>query len=1230
MEYISRTSRTLNNLNAELKIRVETLYPRANRLEWKCVKEYKIPDSDVTIVNDQIVVHPEKFYPERFSQANKAERHPYSYLAFRMGPRNCIVPVPAAAANYRFVPLPPCTRPILANCPCSTTPRPTRPRSSVAEGSPPRRKRPAPRPKGLSGSGDFEEMEKNEEDFDTPFEDEDDGNLSELSLPVSSEEEEADKDKAEGGDREKGNLKDKEELPEEEARKRRLEYILKRSEFYTKKLTAGGIGGLTSGGKVATANLNSTAGSRRRSLAPSTTDDEDLMDSRTSSSKGPVIFDTSPGFITGGKMRDHQVRGLNWLVSLYDHGINGILADEMGLGKTLQSISVLGYLKHVKGLKYHALIIVPKSTLSNWINEIQRWCPTIRALAMIGDEVSRQKLINEGLKKLKNWDVLVTTYEMVLMEKAVLQKIHWGYLIIDEAHRIKNEQSLLAKVVRTLRSSHRLLLTGTPLQNNLHELWSLLNFVLPKYFSSSEDFSSWFAEIGAESEELVKRLHTILRPFLLRRLKSEVEKGLPPKIEKKIYVGLSQMQHQCYRDILLNQFSELNSEGNMSHQSLAHIVLQLQKCCNHPYLFRGQEPGPPYTCEPHLFTNCGKMLVMDKLLEKLKQEGSRVLLFSSMARMLDIFEDYCFLKKMKYHRLDGSTEYTERQKMIDEFNSPGIKFCGERDVPLHADHAGGLGINLTSADCVVIYDSDWNPMVDLQAMDRAHRIGQTKQVRVFRLITEDTVEEKIVQRAALKLKLDNVVIQQGRGQIVDKSQNVLSSADLLSWVRHSAKSILSSDGVETIADETIQEIMSKSEAKSGKVDEAINALPESRLATFTIDSQAQEKDHFDFGGGEISGDQNITGSQRASKLKALAAISGKPNEGTPAADAREMSSVGGGGTNGGGGGDDEKMEEDDDSGEPVQNPVITNNNNEANGDDKEDDDDDEGDMSHSRFDDYDMLSSVEEMNNGDGHYDVGTGNGFNAAANFTDDDLRADLENCRLHEETDSDSLHVISSGPSSCNTVYGEDNTSDISSQSAPMSVPPPPSSVGGGIFDHGQAGSSDVMNNSHQRSSSSCSGGPPSVQTFPQPGSNSNSSCMMATTSGGGGSGTMASSPFQPSPSGVMTSSNNSPPNQVGLGPVLVMPTNPQQQQQQIQSPVGSGNGGGHNGVVVMHEHGQQQNNNNLYQQQQNSSHYSEHAQEQQQQRLHASQPSPSPQTIKRCIRWVKTEVLRLSLKK
>lgn len=275
-------------------------------------------------------------------------------------------------------------------------------------------------------------------------------------------------------------------------------------------------------------------------------------------------------------MRDYQVRGLNWLVNLYENGINGILADEMGLGKTLQSISVLAYLKHVKGLQFHALIIVPKSTLSNWINEFRRWCPTLRAVPLIGDKLVRAGIIKGQVKHLKKWDVLVTTYEMVIIEKAVLRKvsrnwqefkrmmlnllflqIRWGYLIIDEAHRIKNENAMLSKIVRTLKSRHRLLLTGTPLQNNLHELWALLNFLLPEAFSSAEDFSSWFSEteIGTGSEALIQRLHTILRPFLLRRLKSDVEKGLPPKTEMKIYVSLTALQRGCYKDILLNQFN---------------------------------------------------------------------------------------------------------------------------------------------------------------------------------------------------------------------------------------------------------------------------------------------------------------------------------------------------------------------------------------------------------------------------------------------------------------------------------------------------------------------------------------------------------------------------------------------------------------------------------------------------------------------------------------------------
>lgn len=272
--------------------------------------------------------------------------------------------------------------------------------------------------------------------------------------------------------------------------------------------------------------------------------------------------------------------------------------------------------------------------------------------------------------------------------------------------------------------------------------------------------------------------------------------------------------------------------------------MHLRKCCNHPYLFEGQEPGPPYECGDHLFTNCGKLLVMDKLLTKLQKEGSRVLVFTSMARMLDILEDYCYYKEYKYHRLDGQTDYADRQSRIDEFNSPG----SETFLFMMTTKAGGLGINLATADTVIIYDSDWNPQVDLQAMDRCHRIGQTKEVRVFRLITENTVEERIVQRAAMKLKLDKVVIQQGR--TVDKSQNTLSSNDIISWIRFGAKTILSDAEMMTTLDEGIEEIISRSKAKGEEADQVINALPENKLRSFTIDTaqEEEETDYFNFEG----------------------------------------------------------------------------------------------------------------------------------------------------------------------------------------------------------------------------------------------------------------------------------------------------------------------------------------------------------------------------------------------
>ncbi|NWT61741.1 SMCA1 protein, partial [Erythrocercus mccallii] len=419
-----------------------------------------------------------------------------------------------------------------------------------------------------------------------------------------------------------------------------------------------------------------------------------------------------------------------------------------GLGKTLQTIALLGYLKHYRNIPGPHMVLVPKSTLHNWMNEFKRWVPSLRAVCLIGDKDARAAFIRDVMMP-GEWDVCVTSYEMVIKEKSVFKKFNWRYLVIDEAHRIKNEKSKLSEIVREFKTTNRLLLTGTPLQNNLHELWALLNFLLPDVFNSADSILYIYRCKTSSSVQ-------VLKPFLLRRIKGEVEKSLPPKKEVKIYLGLSKMQREWYTRILMKDIDILNSAGKMDKMRLLNILMQLRKCCNHPYLFDGAEPGPPYTTDTHLITNSGKMLVLDKLLAKLREQGSRVLLFSQMTRLLDILEDYCMWRGYEYCRLDGQTPHEEREEAIDTFNAPN----SSKFIFMLSTRAGGLGINLATADVVILYDSDWNPQVDLQAMDRAHRIGQKKPVRVFRLITDNTVEERIVERAEIKLRLDSIVIQQ--------------------------------------------------------------------------------------------------------------------------------------------------------------------------------------------------------------------------------------------------------------------------------------------------------------------------------------------------------------------------------------------------------------------------------------------------------------------------------------
>jgi SWI/SNF-related matrix-associated actin-dependent regulator of chromatin subfamily A member 5 len=631
-----------------------------------------------------------------------------------------------------------------------------------------------------------------------------------------------------------------------EDRSKRFDFLLKQTEIFSHFMTSGNQGSTQTvapkgkpGRKPKPKPIDPLSPKPRTSIDATDhrhrmTEEEEDQELLTASKKSLnlIRFEESPSYIKFGQMRDYQVRGLNWMISLAENGINGILADEMGLGKTLQTISLLGYMKHYKSIAGPHMVIAPKSTLTNWMNEVKRWCPSLKAVCLIGDQQTRSALIRDTLLGSQNeWDVCVTSYEMIIREKSVLKKFNWRYIVIDEAHRIKNEKSKLSEIIREFKSTNRLLLTGTPLQNNLHELWALLNFLLPDVFNSSDDFDAWFNTnnclVGDNS--LVERLHGVLRPFLLRRLKSEVEKKLPPKKETKIYVGLSRMQREWYTKILMKDIDIVNGAGKMDKMRLLNILMQLRKCANHPYLFDGAEPGPPYTTDKHLVDNCGKMVILDKLLPKFQEQGSRVLIFSQMTRMLDILEDYSLWRGYKYCRLDGQTSHEDRERAIEDFNKPG----SEKFLFMLSTRAGGLGINLATADIVILFDSDWNPQVDLQAQDRAHRIGQTKTVRVFRLITENTVEERIVERAEIKLRLDTVVIQQGR--LVDSAGNKLGKDEMLGMIRHGAEYIFASKDCE-ITDEDIESILERGEKKTEQMKEKLEAMGESGLRNFTLDT----------------------------------------------------------------------------------------------------------------------------------------------------------------------------------------------------------------------------------------------------------------------------------------------------------------------------------------------------------------------------------------------------------
>ncbi|KAK5076453.1 ATP-dependent DNA helicase Hrp3 [Lithohypha guttulata] len=483
-----------------------------------------------------------------------------------------------------------------------------------------------------------------------------------------------------------------------------------------------------------------------------------------------------PDYIKFGQLRDFQIVGLNFLAFNWTKGMNVVLADEMGLGKTVQTVAFLNWLRHDRGQQGPFLVVVPLSTMPAWADTFDLWAPDIHYVVYNGNTNARNiirdyELFPDGNVRHPRFHVLLTTYEYVLTDATFLSQVKWQFLAVDEAHRLKNRESQLYDRLREFKAPARLLITGTPVQNNLGELSALFDFINPGVVNIDENMDLTAEEASAK----IAKLTEDIKPYMLRRTKQKVEKDLPPKTEKIIRVELSDIQLEYYKNILTKNYAALNQGAKGQKQSLLNIMMELKKASNHPFMFPAcEERMVPQGARKEevlraLVTSSGKMMLLDQLLTKLKRDGHRVLIFSQMVRMLDILGDYMDFRNHSYQRLDGTISATARRVSIEHFNAPdSTDFCF-----LLSTRAGGLGINLMTADTVIIFDSDWNPQADLQAMARAHRIGQTRPVSVYRLVSKETIEEEILERARNKLMLEFLTIQRG---VTDKETQARRSA----------------------------------------------------------------------------------------------------------------------------------------------------------------------------------------------------------------------------------------------------------------------------------------------------------------------------------------------------------------------------------------------------------------------------------------------------------------------
>ncbi|XP_054458435.1 chromodomain-helicase-DNA-binding protein 1-like [Anoplopoma fimbria] len=536
--------------------------------------------------------------------------------------------------------------------------------------------------------------------------------------------------------------------------------------------------------------------------------------------------------LRGIQLRPYQLDGVQWLTQCLKNQQGCILGDEMGLGKTCQTISLLVFMSGALGKKGPFLVLSPLSVLENWRKELECFAPSLTVLSYKGDKERRAELQKET--QTQDFNVLLTTYELCLKDASFLRRWKWKVLVVDEAHRLKNQNSLLHKVLTEFSVGFRVLLTGTPIQNNLQELYSLLSFIQPNIFTAEEadDFTDYYSNVQSQPA-LAAELQSVLEPFLLRRVKSEVAVDLPKKTELLMYHGMSALQKKYYKAFLMKDLEAFgNDQGNKNR--LLNILMNLRKCVDHPYLFDGVEPEP-FEMGEHLVEASGKLSLLDGMMSYLHKGGHRILLFSQMTRMLDILQDYMEFRGYSYERLDGSVRGEERNLAVKNFSSKDIF------VFLLSTKAGGVGLNLTAADTVIFMDSDFNPQNDLQAAARCHRIGQNRPVKVIRLLARDTVEEIMYSRAASKLQLTNTVIEEGRFSLLDQAQTAAAGLQLSEILKFGVDKLLSSSE-SSVTEVKLEKILGPS--RDGQwIDEEFSSLREEEEEEEESGSESDGQNH---------------------------------------------------------------------------------------------------------------------------------------------------------------------------------------------------------------------------------------------------------------------------------------------------------------------------------------------------------------------------------------------------